>query len=128
MEITGPESMSRHAVRAITVADEDVATRFFEQHEGKIFRTHGWFQFFQNTVFPDHLGHDLRCKSRFRLVINQRWVIAPEAKFHIGTESRSGMRRNLPHATLNQIERLHGECADGAYHFCRIRNDIGRTA
>ena len=80
-------TMANRAVIAIPITQKNIAARFLEQHECKIFGAHSWINAVVYIFISHQISHDFGGKLNLCIVIDERWVITTEFNFCLALES-----------------------------------------
>src|SRR5574343_1818310 len=116
--------VQRAATRARNVAQPDIAARFFKQHIGKIFGTHGR-QFVGNDLgFTNQSSRNFLTEARLRWRVHSRWVTLFEAYLYLSTEGGGNPRADVLNPLLDELLDRWFEGADGAAQYGVFRNYI----
>ena len=119
--------MATFAVRAVAIADQEIAAGNFLQEEAEVFCAHRRFEVV-HIGSADHLGQLLARETGFGIMVDRWRVIALEAEFAAHLKRLGGRFGDLLHAALDQIKHLEREGAHRALDFAGIGHHVGGLA
>jgi len=122
-----PGAVPAGAMRAIAIANQEVATGLLLQEETEILRAHRRLEFlYVCGAHPvdQQRAHELGIAG----VIDRRRIVAAECELAAGFERLAGGLGDLAHASLDHVQDIQGEGAHGTLELTEIRHHVGGLA
>jgi len=123
----GACAVAAGAMRAIAIADQEIATGLLLQEEAEILGAHRRLEFL-HVVCTDPVAEQRAYKVGFAGMIDGRRIIAAEGELAAGFERLAGGLGDLAHAPLDHVQHLQREGAHGTFEFAEVRHHVGGLA